>query len=126
MEKLTAVKLVEEAAANIDMVSVADCLALVESPQVVFVDVREATEVATGMIPGAVHCSRGFLEFQLCAESPVHNPVFAGDRDFIFVCASSTRAILATHLAKRFGLRAKCMMGGMNAWHEAGGPISKH
>ncbi len=125
MEKLTAVKLVEEAAATIDMISVADCLPLVESSQVVFVDVRETTEVATGMIPGAVHCSRGFLEFQLCAESPVHNPVFSSGKDFIFVCASSTRAILATSLASRFGLKAKCMMGGMNAWHEAGGPLSK-
>jgi rhodanese-related sulfurtransferase len=126
MEKITAAGLIAEAAAEIEMISVAGCLPLVESPQVVFVDVREAAEVATGMIPGAVHCPRGFLEFQLCAESPVHNPVFATGRDFIFVCATSTRSILATSLARRFGLKAKCMMGGMSAWHEAGGPVSKH
>jgi len=125
MEKLTAAGLIAEAAAEVEMVSVADCMPLVESPQVVFVDVREAAETANGMIPGAVHCSRSFLEFQLCTDSPMHNPVFASGREFIFVCASSTRAILATSLARRFGLRAKCMMGGMNAWYAAGGPISK-
>lgn len=125
MEKQTAAALVQKAASTIEMLSVEQCMSRVESPQVVFVDVREMVEIANGMIPGAVHCSRGFLEFQLCPESPMHNPVFSSGREFIFVCASSPRSILAASLARSFGLNAKCMMGGMSAWYEARGPVSK-
>ena len=81
-------------------------------------------EVAEGMIPGAVHCSRSFLEFQLCPESPMYNPIFSEDARFIFICGTGMRALLAASTAKDFGLEVAAMTGGIGVWLEEKGPIA--
>ena len=51
----------------------------------VLVDVRDGPELERdGQIPGAVHASRGMLEFYVDPESPYHKEVFAEDKEFIF------------------------------------------
>ena len=52
-----------EANAVIDVVSVHDAVARYGDPEVIFIDVREGSEVQKARIPGAVHVPRGFLEF---------------------------------------------------------------
>lgn len=51
----------------------------------VLVDVRDGQELERdGRIPGAVHASRGMLEFFVDPESPYHKEVFGEDKEFIF------------------------------------------
>jgi hypothetical protein len=48
---------------------------------VLIVDVRDAPELASGgKLKGALHVSRGMLEFRADPESPYHNPVFQKDK----------------------------------------------
>ena len=53
------------------------------------VDVRDAPELAqSGKVAGAVHVSRGMLEFRADPDSPYHDKNFAKDKPVIFYCAS--------------------------------------
>ena len=92
---------------------------------VVFVDVRDEPERrADGQIPGAVHASRGMLEYYIDAQSPYHKDVFDGKEEIIFYCKSGGRSALAAQRAKEMGLeRVASMNGGFNAWKEQGGQV---
>lgn len=119
---------VAEANAVIKTTSVAEAVTQVGSADVVFVDLRGETEVATtGIIPGAVHVSRGMLEFVVDPTSPYHNPVFGSNKNFIFYCASGGRSALAVQRAQEMGLnRVMNMGGGVKAWKEAGYTLEPH
>ena len=66
-----------EANAAIETCSVQDALRLQGREDWVFVDVRDGAELASeGRIPGAVHASRGLLEFRIDPDSPMHDPAF--------------------------------------------------
>jgi len=55
------------------------------------IDVREESEFAAGHIPGAIHASRGMLEFKLAG-----NPALqARDVKVVLYCKTSGRAALA-------------------------------
>ena len=96
-------------------------------PDVVFVDIRDPRELERdGAIPGALHATRGMLEFWIDPESPYHKPVFAEDREFIFFCAGGLRSALATKTALDMGLsRIAHIGGGFGAWKKAGLPVSE-
>ena len=65
----------------------------------VLVDVREADEFASGHIPGAIHMSRGTIEFKLSA-----NPALsARDTTIVLYCKSSGRAALAANSLREMG-----------------------
>ena len=117
--------LVDAALAEIDIVSAADAMPLLDDDGVVFVDVRDVRELdRDGMIPGAVHAPRGMLEFWIDPESPYHREVFAGGKRYLFYCALSWRSALATQTAKRMGLDdAAHLDGGLKEWQEAGGEV---
>ena len=56
------------------------------------VDVRDAPELqASGKVKGAVHVSRGMLEFKADPKSPYHDPAFDPDKTVILYCASGGR-----------------------------------
>ena len=66
-----------EANASIESCSVQDALRLHGKPDWVFVDVRDGDEVKNeGAVPGAVHASRGLLEFKIDPASPLHESAF--------------------------------------------------
>jgi len=70
------------------------------------VDVRDGTEVAaSGKVAGAVHVSRGLLEFRADPELPSHDKNFAKDKDVILYCGSGGRAGTRRQAAQGFGLR---------------------
>ena len=119
-------QMLAEANAVIETRSVHDAQALVGDDSVVFVDVRDGHEVRqSGMLPGAVHASRGLLEFQIDADSPMHKPVFASGKTLVFYCGTGGRSALATKLAVDMGIEnVSHIAGGFAAWKEAGGPIS--
>ena len=63
-------QLVAEANAVIEKLQVADAAAQLQSDDVVFVDIRDLPELERdGKIPGAVHASRGMLEFSSRGET---------------------------------------------------------
>ena len=118
---------VSEANAVVEAVDVAGAAALVGNDDVQFIDVRDGTEVAnTGVIPGAVHASRGMLEFKIDSTSPMHDAAFASGKQFVFYCQTGGRSALAAKLAMDMGLqRVSHMAGGMKAWSEAGQDVDK-
>ncbi len=117
--------MLEEANASIETLTAEDALPLLGGEDTVFVDVRETGELEReGSIPGAIHCPRGILEFQLDPNSPMHNPAFSSGKRVMFFCASGGRSALAGLTASQMGLeRVAHMAGGFGAWQEAGGKV---
>ncbi len=86
------------------------------------IDVREADEFAAGHIPGAVHMSRGMLEFKLSM-----NPALAArDLNVVVYCKTSGRAALSCASLQEMGyLNVQSIAGGYDAWVAAGKPVAK-
>ena len=90
------------------------------------VDVRDGTEVAqSGKVAGAVHVSRGMLEFRADPESPYHDKNFAKDKTVILYCASGGRSALAGKALKDLGYEKVYNLGAFKDWAESGGAIDK-
>lgn len=117
--------LLDEANAEIEAVTPQEAHALAQSDDVVLVDIRDPRELdRDGRIEGALHATRGMLEFWIDPESPYHKPIFASGKTFVFFCAGGLRSALATKTAQDMGLEpVKHIEGGFGAWKEAGLPI---
>lgn len=88
------------------------------------VDIRDAPEVEiSGKVAGAVHVSRGMLEFRADPESPFHHEAFDKARTVILYCASGGRAALAGKALLDLGYSDVRNLGGFKDWAEAGGPV---
>jgi rhodanese-related sulfurtransferase len=117
----TAHDLVAAAKARIPEVSVADAEAAIREASVL-VDVREADEFAAGHVPGAVHISRGMLEFRFSG-MPALQP---RDLKVVLYCKTSGRAALAGVALREMGyLHVQNIAGGFDAWVAAGKPVAK-
>jgi rhodanese-related sulfurtransferase len=90
------------------------------------VDVRDAPEVEkSGKVAGAVHVSRGMLEFRADPESPYYDKNFAKDKIVILYCASGGRAALGGKVLKDMGYDRVYNLGGFKDWAESGGSVEK-
>ncbi|HCS68797.1 MAG TPA: rhodanese [Rhodospirillaceae bacterium] len=120
-------QLVAEANAEIETVPVAGAAALLDDPEVQFVDIRDVRELEReGMVPGAFHAPRGMLEFWVDPDSPYHKDVFASGKKFVLYCQSAWRSALATKALKDMGLGPVAHVeGGFRAWKEAGHPVAE-
>ena len=117
----TAHDLVAAAKARIQEVAVADAeQALLDAD--VLIDVREQDEYAAGHLPGAIHASRGMLEFKLSG-----NPALSvRDLKIVLYCKTSGRAALAACALHDMGyLNVQSIAGGFDAWAAAGKPVAK-
>ena len=117
----TAHDLVAAAKARIQEVAVVDAeQALLDAD--VLIDVREQDEYAAGHLPGAIHASRGMLEFKLSG-----NPALsARDLKIVLYCKTSGRAALAACALHDMGyLNVQSIAGGFDAWTAAGKPVAK-
>lgn len=86
----------------------------------VLIDVREADEYQAGHIPGAIHASRGVLEFKL-SSTPALTP---RDLKVVVHCKTSGRAALAARAMHDMGyLQVQSIAGGFDAWLAAGKPV---
>jgi len=120
-------QLVAEAAAVTEQVSPTDAVMLVGQPDIVFVDVREQSEVdAMGKIAGAMHVPRGLLESKTDPESPTHDPVLSSGKRLVTYCASGARAALAAKTLADMGVTrvAHVHGGGFAALQAAGAATS--
>ena len=117
---------VAEAKSVVPEISPDEVKALAENGAVLIVDVRDDGEVAeTGIIPGALHVSRGMLEFRADETTPYHNEAFSKDKTIILYCASGGRSALAGKALLELGYSDVRNLGGFPAWVEAGGDVEK-
>jgi rhodanese-related sulfurtransferase len=117
----TALDLVAAAKARVTEVPLAEAEAAIQAADVL-IDVREADEFAAGHLPGAIHASRGMLEFKLSG-----NPALASrDLKVVLYCKTSGRAALAAAAMQDMGyLNVQSIAGGYDAWVAAGKPVHK-
>jgi molybdopterin/thiamine biosynthesis adenylyltransferase/rhodanese-related sulfurtransferase len=83
----------------------------------VLVDVREQDEVDQGIIPGAVHIPRGFLEMR------IEDAVRDHSTPLVVYCAGGVRSLFAAESLQQLGYTdVTSMAGGFNGWKSAGLP----
>jgi rhodanese-related sulfurtransferase len=83
-------------------------------------DVREPEEVAAGHLPGAVHITRGFLEFKIAGNPATQDP----ETELLVYCKAGGRAALAAQTLQTLGYsNTAVIQGGFDGWEAAGQPI---
>ena len=102
---------------------VRDCI----NSDTLFIDIRELQEYACGHIPGAIHVTRGLLEFQILKTlESLGLAADPADADIVLYCGTGGRSALAAKSLDDMGFRnVRSMDGGIVAWNEAGLPINK-
>lgn len=120
MSVLTKDELLRKAKAAIREISPEDVKARLGLPQPpLLLDVREADEVATGLLSGARHIPRGFLELRI-EDVERHR-----DREIIIYCAGGARSALAARSLEELGYKnVASMTGGFTGWKNKGLPWS--
>ncbi len=117
-------EMIARANTRVATVAVDQALGLANDSATVFVDLRDSAEIAReGRIPGALHVSRGMLEFALDPATPYHQPALTAGKRIVLYCASGGRSALAADTARAMGIPDVChLAGGFKAWVTAGGP----
>jgi len=116
--------LVGAANAVVPKITPAQAQEMIANGNTLVVDIRDASEVElSGKVAGAVHVSRGMLEFRADPESPYHDQNFAKDKTLILYCASGGRAALGGQALKELGYAEVYNLGAFKDWAEAGGAI---
>ncbi len=83
----------------------------------VLIDVREQDEVDQGIIPGALHIPRGFLEMR------IEEAVRDRDTPLVIYCAGGVRSVFGAEALTQLGYRdVVSMAGGFSGWKAAGLP----
>src|ERR1700689_4363152 len=121
------VKQMREAAnAAVPKITPAEAREKIAKGNALLLDIRDGTEVqASGKAAGAVHVSRGLLEFRADPDAPTHDKNFARDKTILIYCASGGRAALAGKLLKDMGYNEVYNIGGFKDWAESGGAVEK-
>ena len=123
---LTVKQMMEAANAAVPRITPAQASDMMAKGNTLVVDVRDGTEVAaSGKVAGAVHVSRGLLEFRADPELPSHDKNFAKDKTIILYCASGGRSALAGKLLKDMGYGEVYNLGAFKDWAESGGAVEK-
>ena len=108
--------LLEQVKTRIAEVDAVGAQALIDAGAVA-VDVREADEVAQGMVPGATAIPRGFLE------SRIEDAVRDRETPIVVYCAGGARSAFATESLHQLGYtNVSSLAGGFGAWKSAGLP----
>jgi len=123
----TSVKQMLEAAnAVVPKITAAEAREMIGKGNTLVVDVRDAPEVEkSGKAAGALHVSRGMLEFRADPDSPYHDKHFARDKAVILYCASGGRSALSGKTLKDLGYDKVYNVGAFKDWVESGGEVDK-
>lgn len=117
----TAHDLVAAAKTRVQEISILDADQAIREADLLL-DVREADEFAAGHLSGAVHISRGMLEFKFSGD-PALQP---RDLKIVLYCKTSGRAALSAVALHEMGyLNVQSLAGGFDAWVSAGKPVVK-
>lgn len=108
----------------VPMIAPADAARLLGQSDVLFLDVRDVTEIeAAGKIKGALNISRGVLEFKADPKSPVHEVKLAREKTIIVYSAADDRSALAGATLKQMGFPNVRNMGAFEVWKRGGGAV---
>jgi rhodanese-related sulfurtransferase len=119
-------QMMEIADAAVPRITPAQAREMINAGNTLVVDVRDAPEVQkSGKVAGAVHVSRGMLEFRADPDSPYHDKDFAKDRRLILYCASGGRSALSGKVLKEMGYRQVYNLGAFKDWAEGGGAVDQ-
>ena len=122
----TVKQMMEAANAAVPRITPAQARDMIAKGNTLIVDVRDAPELAqSGKVAGAVHVSRGMLEFRADPELPSHDKSFDRSKNVIVYCASGGRSALAGKLLKDLGYANVYNLGAFKDWAESGGPIDR-
>ena len=113
--------LVVEAKNNTQEISVEQAVQVIQSCDVL-IDVRETEEYLAGHLPGAIHMSRGMLEFKKASIPKLQSR----DLNIVLYCKTSGRAALCADSLRHMGYtHVKSIAGGIDAWQAAGHLVFK-
>ncbi len=114
-------KMLAEANAAIETISVADLPYLEDDPDALILDVRDALErEKEGAIAGSIHTPRGLIEFLADPESPIYNDAITMERKLVLYCGTGGRSALAAKTLFDMGyLDVVSLAGGYAAWKAA-------
>ncbi len=119
-------QMLEAAHAAVPRITPAQAREMMGQANTLVVDVRDAPEVEqSGKVAGAIHVSRGMLEFRADPESPYHDKNFARDKTLILYCASGGRSALAGKVLREMGYGRVYNLGAFKDWAGAGGAVEK-
>jgi len=107
-----------------------DCEGLAKAlgQNAIVIDIREASEIIIGMVPGATHIPRGVLEMEITSHNSVkntRNPIQTLATQAIYLyCRSGARSALAAKSLCEMGLNnVWSVAGGFNDWQAQGWPV---
>ena len=119
-------ELLAAANAAVPRITPAEAQRMIASGGAIVVDVRDAPEVEkSGKVAGALHVSRGMLEFRADPDSPYHDKHFSRERPVIVYCASGGRSALSGKALKDLGYAEVYNLGAFNDWVSNGGDIDR-
>jgi len=124
MMAISVKQMMEAANAAVPRITPAQARELIAKGNTLIVDVRDALEVEkSGKVVGALHVSRGMLEFRADPESSYHDQNFTKDKAMILYCASGGRSALGGKVLKDMGYDQVYNLGAFKDWAESGGPV---
>ena len=119
-------QMMEGANAAVPRITLAQAREMIAKGNALVVDVRDAPEVEnSGKVAGALHVSRGMLEFRADPELPYHDKNFTKDKTIILYCASGGRSALGGKVLKEMGYGQVYNLGAFKDWAEGGGSVDK-
>ena len=90
------------------------------------IDLRSSDERRrSGIVPGSIHIPRSVLEWRVDPDYEYRNPAVSDvERQLVLMCADGFSSSLAAASLRQLGFRhATDLVGGFNAWKEAGLPV---
>ena len=116
--------LLDAANAVVPRISSTEARKLIAAGDALVIDVRDAPEIEkSGKISGAMHVSRGMLEFRADPASPYHDRSFVKADSIILYCASGGRSALSGKVLKDMGYTNVHNLGAFKDWAESGGAV---
>jgi rhodanese-related sulfurtransferase len=103
----------------------ADLAEEIEAGDLVLIDVREADEVQSGQIEGAIGVPRGVVEFVADPDGAARRSVLGPGRRVVVYSNTGARSALAVHALYALGYRDVAHLdGGLKAWVAEGRAVT--
>ena len=118
-------ELLERARAGLERVAPEEAAAALDNRGALLVDIRsEAQRSRDGTVPGARFVARNVLEWRLDPACEHRDPDLATyERPVIVMCNEGYQSSLAAATLRELGVDATDLVGGFQAWREAGLPV---
>lgn len=119
-------QMLEAANAAVPRITPVQAREMIADGNALIVDVRDAPEIEqNGKVAGAVHVSRGMLEFRADPDSQYYDKNFTKQKAIILYCASGGRSALSGKVLKDMGYDRVYNLGAFKDWAQAGGAVEK-